>query len=431
MAKRRNKKSDKLVFKASNLEEIVDLTKKSIELEKDKDKKGVFGIKSTSILNRESSSIAKWRRGLNQIQRHNPQFYDLIRLYREIELDSEVISGKNLRFNNTLSRSFVIKNKSGEIDEKLTEYFTKEWFRFWQEQTLESILFGYTLFKIEGIENDEVTGIESVKREFYNIHRKEVLEQYTSMEGQSILEGELSAWTFDATPYTKLNDWLGLYGKIAPYSIYLKEANQNLNDLLSRFGLPKPVVKSNLQDEESVRLLESYLQNLSNSSHCIIGENDEVEFLDGNAGSADAFTKSMLENKEAISKILLGTTTLNTDNSFVGSTEIGQSNLGALISDDIFFLESQFKTLRDKLVGLGLNFLEGCTLEINKTNPASLDEKKFLLDIVNTGKLKINSEFLSERLGFEVELIETKIEEDGQEIQKDNEDSTEQDPKED
>tara|TARA_R110002051_G_scaffold178163_1_gene247987 strand:- start:421 stop:1443 length:1023 start_codon:yes stop_codon:yes gene_type:complete len=339
----------------------------------------------------------------------------MIQLSKEIELDADVTSVSDIRFNNTLSRQFIIKDKSGEVSEELTEYFDKAWFKFWQEQVLQSILWGYTLFKVGNIVDDEVTEIESLKREFYNPTTKELLKQYTDLKGCPIDEGDMADWVFECTPYSELNNYQGLYTKLAPYSIYSKEAMQNLADLLSRFGVPQAIIKTHVSDEESVRNLENYLQNLSNSSYAILGVDDEIEMVNGASGSGDAFQRQLDESKSSIAKIILGSDVLNTENSFVGSTDVAAAQAGLYSADDIRFVESQFKALRDKLVGLGLNFLEGCTLSIDKENAVTGEDKKFILELLNTGKYKIPLDYLQDKLGIPLEEIEQPVIKDGKE----------------
>lgn len=410
MANRNNKKTVDIEMKAPNLEEIVDLSKESPNINKEKKEGDIY--KHVSVMRREPSGIQRWRLALDSTERHIPQYYRMIQISKEIELDADVTSVKDIRFNNTLSRTFTINGKDGKVSEDLTNYFNKSWFKFWQEQVLDSILWGYTLFKIGNIVDDEVSGIESVKREFYNPSSKELLESYTSQKGNSILEGELSDWLMECTPYSQLNNYQGLFAKIAPYAIFLKEANQNLSDLLKRFGVPQAVVKTHVTDEDSVRSLENYLQNLSNSSFAILGVDDEIEFLDGAAGSADAFTKQMAEMKSGIAKLIIGSDVLNTENSFVGSTDVAAAQAGLYSSDDIRFIESQFIVLRDKLIGLGLTFLEGCTMHIDKENAINADDKKFLIDLLNTGKYKIPLDYLQAKLGIPlIELSQPEIEE--------------------
>ena len=408
MAKKNNKKSIDIEMKAPDLEKIVDISVESPDLT-DNVNKTTDIYKHLSVMRREASGIQRWRLALDMTERHIPQFYKMVQLSKEIELDADVTSVKDIRFNNTLSRQFIIKGKDGEPSEELTEYFDKAWFKFWQEQVLESILWGYTIFKIGSIIDDEVTNIESLKREFYNPTSKEILKQYTSIKGDKIDEGDMAEWLFECTPYSQLNNYQGLYTKLAPYAIYSKEAMQNLADLLARFGVPQAIVKTHVNDEESVRNLENYLQNLSNSSYAILGVDDEIEMVNGAAGSGDVFQRQLDESKSSIAKIILGSDVLNTENSFVGSTDVAAAQAGLYSADDIRFVESQYKVLRDKLVGLGLKFLEGTELQIDKENAVTSEDKKFIIELLNTGKYKIPLDYLQEKLGIPLEEIEQPI----------------------
>lgn len=404
-SKRKSKKTAKFEMKAQGLNEIDNLSKESPK--KDESKTAILGAdRNFSVLHREKSTIPEWRQALRQTEQSVSQYYRVIRLFRELDLDAEVTSLKNLRWNNILSRNFrVLKN--GEESEELTEYFKKDWFHKFQRETLESILWGYTIFQLGDIENDKLEEIISHKREFFNPKTNELLERYTDIEGKSIDEGELSEWFFKVSPYTDLNDYQGTYAKIAPYQVNLKNSTNAFADYLDRYGSPQAVVSTEMSDEENLRHVEGYLKNLQNASYAIIGQSDELQLIEASGQGADSFATLMNDLKSSIAKLILGNDTINSEKSFVGSAEISamQSHLFAL--EDIKFVENTFKKqLVPMLVGLGLTFLEGAELEIIKDDKLTDKDTEMILELVKTGKYHIPAEFLAEKLGVPVEDVE-------------------------
>jgi len=403
---RRNKKTAEIKMKAEGLNEINNLSK---ETPKPENEVGSTrdGIRTHnhSTLHRTKSTIPEWRQALNRTESSIPSYYQMIRLFREIDLDSEVESAKETRWNNVLSRKFTIK-KNGEVDENLTEYFEKAWFAKFQKQTLESIMWGYTLFQVGDIVNDEITDIISLKREFFNPKTNQLLERYTDMEGTSI---EGNEWFFSVSPYSDLNDFQGTYAKVAPYQVNLKNTVNAYADYLRRFGTPSLVVKTEMSDEANIQHVEGYCKNFQNNSYVIVGTNDETELIEASGQGAESFNTLIQEMKASISKLIIGTGTLGEEKSFVGSANIAAEMAHLFSLNDIKLVENTFKTqLIPQLVGLGLKFLEGAELVINKEGQLTSDDKKDVLELLKTGKYEVDAEWLSDKFGMPITKIETK-----------------------
>ncbi len=406
------KENNKDFNSKAKIEDIKDLSKDSpVVYPKQNDyiSNPYASLGSSTVLNRINTNIQEWRQAIKQIERVSiPQFYRLMRIFKDLSEDSEVQATTDLRINNLLSRHFVIKkNGEEEEDEELTAYFKKPWFQKLCREILLSSFYGYSCIKINDIVDDEVTSITSLKRENFNPMTDEILKNYSDTEGTSIETEALKDWYFKVSPYSCEENYLGVYNSVAPYFIQKKDALNSYSDYVNRLGIPNPVLKTNLTDEESVQSAAQYLQNLNNASFALISIDDELEFLEASGASADVFLKLVEECKKAISKLILGTENVGSESNFVGSAMISASAVDLLAMNDIKFVENVFKNqLIPRLVSLGLTFLDGAELCINKDKALTPEDKNLMLDLINTGKYKVPADFLAEKLGMPIEEVE-------------------------
>ncbi len=394
----------------ADLDSVMDLSAKAPVVFPEKKISSPYSfLGRNTVLNRTSTSIEQWRNSIRQIERISiPQYYGLMRIFKDLSEDSEVKSTTDLRINNLLSRSFYIKKKGeDEKNDELTDYFKKPWFQKLCKEILLSNFYGYSCIKIDNIVDDEITSITSLKRENFNPMCDEILKNYSDTSGTSILSEELKDWYFKVSPYSCEENYLGVYNSIAPYFIQRKDAFNSYSDYVNRLGIPNPILKTNLTDEESTQAAQQYLQNLNNASYALINTDDELEFLEASGASADVFLKLIEECKKAISKLILGSENVGSESNFVGSALISASAVDMIAMNDIKFVENVFKTqLIPRLVSLGLDFLQDAELYIDKEKALTPEDKKFMLDLLNTNKYKVPAEFLVDKLGIPIEDIE-------------------------
>ena len=83
--------------------------------------------------------IQRWRNSLQIAESViNPQRWQLIQVYKDVVLDAHLTACMQQRKNLTLSKKFVVVNKSGDIDEAKSELIETKWCRDFLDLSLES-----------------------------------------------------------------------------------------------------------------------------------------------------------------------------------------------------------------------------------------------------------------------------------------------------
>lgn len=369
--------------------------------------------KSASRVYRHESDIQRWRNGLNLVESiENPLFVELMKIYREIDLDSEITSVKTIRKNYIKSRDCII-TKNGEENEDITKFFKKKWFFDFIDAVLESQYWGHSLIQINGIKDDEITGVEIVQRQNVNPLRNTILKTpYSNADSINFTEPKMNNWYILASD-SKYDNYTGIYNKIAPYQIMLKFAQLSFSDYSNRFGSPSIIAKSEMINEEHVQNLETYLSDFMNSSYAIVGKHDDIELVESSGNSGDIYEKLIAEMKSNITKLILGNDTINSEKSFVGSSQIAEAQANIFSLSDVRFVEYYVnEELIPRLIRLGLTFLDGVNFRFDTTNKAKPEEEfKMLIELLKTGKYTADVEMIKEKFGIElIQSVENEAE---------------------
>ena len=358
---------------------------------------------SSSRITRFNSNIRKWRVALDQVESvESPLYADLIRVFREIDLDSEITSVKTIRKNYVMSRDHFL-TKNGEIDETAIDFFKGTWFFDFVNLSLESSYWGYSLIQLGDIVDDKLTGVTLVQRQNVNPQRDIIqVTPYNNTGGMNYTNDKNKNWYILATD-TKDDNYTGLYNKLAPYQIMLKTGQIAFSDYAERFGSPNVVVKTNMTDENHLRNVENYLANFDNSSHAIFGDNDEVQLIESGGKSGEVYQTLIKENKSNITKLILGTDTINSEKSFVGSAQISEGIANVYSLNDVKLVENLINNeLLPRLVNLGLTFLTDVKFKYdttNKTNPEL--EFSQMIELIKNG-YDVPLDFITEKFGIPV-----------------------------
>ena len=367
---------------------------------------------SSSRITRFSSNIKKWRVALDCVESvENPSYADLIRVFREIDLDSEITSVKTIRKNYVMSRDHVL-SKNNEIDERAMEFFKDSWFLTFVNLILESQYWGYSLIQLGDIKDDKLLGVELVQRQNVNPKTEMILKTpYDIKSGADYTNDKNKNW-YILVSDSGDDDYTGLYNKLAPYQIMLKTGQIAFSDYAERFGSPNVVAKINMTDENHVRNVENYLENFNNSTYAIVGEHDEIMLVESAGKSGSVYESLIKENKSNITKLILGTDTINSEKSFVGSANISEGIANVYSLNDVKLVENIINNeLLPRLINLGLTFFTDVKFKYdttNKTNPEL--EFSQMIELIKAG-YKIPLEFITEKFGIPVEELEEELEE--------------------
>lgn len=347
-------------------------SKSNIELIKDLDIKtesvnNKLVNKVNSQLQRQRQNFAVWRNALQSVESEtNPNYFNIQGVFREISEDSSVYLNQTIRKNSILSSDFEIYKNENE-DEKIEEFFEGKWFNDFLGFAMDSIFYGYSLIQISEIQNDMVTIVENINRQNVNPKRKEILKQPYDQKGVNYLtDEEMSKFLIFVSPLDESSNYLGLYNIIAPFSISKRNAISANNDFLSKFGIPNIIYKSDIQDEDYKREIESYLSNFSSLGYLYSSKMDEIMLLEPSNTSNDVFRNTINDCDSQISKIICGSD-ISTEKTYTGSIEAQMEILNGFYNTDKVFIENIVNNqLIPKLIGLGLKFLEGVKFEFEK-----------------------------------------------------------------
>lgn len=325
----------------------------------------------TSQLHRHKTSINLWRSAITSAERpatSNPTFYELVRLWNELASDSEVKYCTNIRVDNVLSKDCVLY-KDGEILEDVNAYnfFKQSWMQDFMKYALESKFFGFSGIRIGDIcdyDNPEMTRVkcvESISRQHINPKLDLINENYQMNSGVSFYDDDIK----DSYILVKEKDgenrhYKGLFNDIFAYFQYLKDSQKAMNDFIAKFGSAAVIVKTELTNSVHRQNLINFLEQFQGNSYALLGVEDEIETVQPSNSNGESFEKIITEMKGNISKVLLGSTSLGSESSFVGSVEASEKLLSGISRADMNDLESIINhELIPRLVTLGISWIDG------------------------------------------------------------------------
>ena len=390
-------------YKESYLNLKVDFEKLKNLSEKTYDIKKVIN-ESASRMFRINSNIKILRTALDASESVlNPTYFTLQQIYNEVIMDSEVTSVIQKRKNYILGRDFSTFIK-GELNSDIKQLFEKKWFNDYINYVLDSIFYGYSLIKIGDIVDDQVQFVELIHRQNVNPKTNRILDSpYQINSGIEFTDKKVSPWFILASD-SQTTHYQGLLSKLSTYQILLKIAQQAMLEYSERFGCPNVIVKTGMVANSSyIQNIENYLANYNRMGYGIFSNQDEIQLVESSGKSADIYIQSINEMKQNINKLVLGTETLGSEQSFVGSANISESIANLFSLNDIRYVEYYInEELIPKLNILGLP-LKDVTIKFdisNKTKPA--EEFTMMMQLIQAG-YKVDAKILKEKFGVDVE----------------------------
>ena len=222
-------------------------------------------------------------------------------------------------------------------------------------------------------------------------------------DGKNINDQDLKDWVIKVCDKTDVH-YTGLYAKIAPYAIFLRQTIVSWNTYLARFASPQPVVKTSMLDEDNIRNLTEYLSKLQNGSFAILHKEDEFEFVETQNANSDLFEKMINELKSSIARIIIGTDVLNKENSYVGSMELAEEQANMYSMNDIKFLERMVnEELFPRLVNLGLSTWDNKKIKFQTVKKQNINEMIDNLVKLSSAGYRFKIDKIADELGLELD----------------------------
>lgn len=356
-------------------------------------------------LYRARQDIASWRAALTSAESIvNPNRLQLYRLYKDLVLDAHLSACIDQRKNLIRSLEFEVK-LNDEENEELTKLIQTKWFRDFVDYSLDSIFYGYSLIQFDSVVDDSFKCVELVPRQYVKPEFHIVTSDTSAITGTDYLELPYSNWCIGVGSPCDL----GLLAKAAPLIIWKKNALASWAEFSEIFGTPLRIGKTDLKDEATVNNMEKMLQNMKSSAYGLFNTDDEIEFVETNRSDAHQVFDKMIERcNSEISKLILNQTGTTDEKSYVGSAEVQERILKNVGYNDQFFIENVCNMqLVPMMQRLGL-LPEGAEICIyNEESMSILDQSKFDIELLKTGKFTVSPEYIKEKYGTDViEVIE-------------------------
>jgi phage gp29-like protein len=331
-----------------------------------------------------------------------PQRSELYKVYKNIELDAHLTAAVNQRKNLTLSKDFDVK-LNGEENEELEYIIKQKWFRDFIDYALDAIFYGHSLIQFDSVVNDAFKAVELVPREYVKPEFHIVTNTYADLSGYPYLDPPYNNWCIGVG---KDRD-LGLYLKAAPLVIWKKNALGAWSEFVEIFGSPIRIGKTNTRDEGTRANMETMLRNMGVASYGVFDTDDLIELVESNRSDAFQVFDMMIQRcNSEISKLILGQTGTLDEKAYVGSAEVQERVLKNVAYNDEFFIEGVLNyQLVPMMTRLGI-FPEGVKITVKAEDDLSLiEQSKIDIELIKTGKFTFSPEYLEEKYGSEVVVV--------------------------
>ena len=299
-----------------------------------------------------------------------------------------------MRTDNITSKNCILY-KDGEIleDEDAYKFFKQEWIFDFMTYALQSQFYGYSCIRIGDIldiddsSKTRVVEIENIARSHVNPKLELINEVAQMNKGVSVHDDSIKDSYILVRDKDGLNKhYEGLFSDIFPYFQYLKDAQKAWNDFIIKFGSAAVIVKTELTNDIHRQNLINFLENFQGNSYALMGTDDEIETVQPSNSNGESFEKIIAEMKGNISKVILGSESIGSEKSFVGSVEASERLLGGISRSDMNLIESIINNdLIPRLITLGVKWLEGITYKFDssvKENPIEkLEQVKVLSEL--------------------------------------------------
>lgn len=329
-----------------------------------------------------------------------PNRFLLMQTYQQIILDGQVQSAMLQRKSKVLAQKYVLRRPDGEEDEEMAKLFNAKWFYDFQNLSLDSIFWGFSLVQFGPVMNDAFEYANLVPR-IYVVPEFDLVRPNTATvtDGVNFTEPPYNNWCIGVGE--KKNLGLGMY--LAPYVIWKKNAFAAWAEFAEIFGSPVRIGKTDVRDETTRRNMENMMKNMSVASWAVLDLNDNVELVQASRTDAfQVFDKMVERCNSEISKIILGQTGTTDEKSYSGSANVHENVAMMIGKQDLVNMEYVVNCqLIPMMCRLGFP-LQGYKFEYDTTEQLSLlDQLKVDSELMK--KYNLNIEYLEQKYNVEID----------------------------
>jgi len=355
---------------------------------------------------RTREDVGRWRNALVTAENTTvPNRTDLIRVFKDVELDCHIEGILNTIKNKIKAKQFAIIDSNGEQDEEKTALLEKVWFFDFLEFIVESRFWGFSLVQLGDIVDDGFPNIEMIPREnvvpeFDLVKKDSLLPSIKDMQGFKYLEDPFKDWYIYIG---KKNDF-GLFNKAAPHALSKKNLFNEMWEFGELFGMPIRKGHTDTTDPERRKNMETMLENMGSAAWGVFDKEDDIDFAETAKGDATkVFIEPIKLSNEEISKCFAGQSGTFDTKAFVGSAEVQERLFQEFVIS--FMRQVKFVVNNDllprmvthKILPEGFKFKWIAEEVLTVMNKADIITKLF-------PHVNITPEIIEKELGIEVEL---------------------------
>lgn len=279
---------------------------------------------------RSAPDIGQWRTALVIAEsKTNPDRRLLYQVYREVEIDSHVISvTQRLRLRCTNNPIVWRPTTKGQpTPPAIQAIIDSPWFSDMVEGIIESKWWGHSLIQLNfltaGYDPDTQPGIELISRPNVRPEFGDILPAPGNTSG---------AIAYRQRPYTdfllevgKPND-LGIFNGIAPNVLFKRYAVKDWAEFLEVYGMPLRMAEYDPNQPGQRSELESIMRTMGSNAGVIVPKGSSMQLIDSaKAGNSSAFDLNAAFHNAEISKAILLQTMTTSAGSSLSQAEVHQA----------------------------------------------------------------------------------------------------------
>lgn len=353
--------SKRIVLKVKDLQTPEKSATKAIQ-----DEKGYYG---TQVF-QTKKDVMDWKQAVDNATK-SPYFRKnlLHDICKQASFDGLVEAQTQTRKNGVLSEKFVLTLGGKDV----TKIIEKPYFRAIIGTILESVFWWASAIELRKNAKNEVDIFVIPPQHICN-ERRLLLPNPRGIEG-------IAVETFENLLLFTNEDVLGIFAKVAKYTIYKGLSESDWASHAETFGKPYLVMKTDETDEKNLEVRRHSLANMGANPFVLIRMDEELEAVDTKQNSPETMYKTLIETVEKnISWIMVGQQATSDQKSFVGSAEVQERILSWYITADMIYTQNAINLqVLPLLTKLGV-IPEGCVFEwqyfIDKRTPAKANEKQ-------------------------------------------------------
>lgn len=360
--------------------------------------KPVFSVAPKSI-SRVRKDIKDWSEAQQLAMRdEDAQVYPLYNLLDEVMQDALLKSQLENRRNKSLSQSFTIKNKDGEINQEVTDLLQNQIFVSEINRAILDTKFlkhslGQWVFK-DRLTWDHIPrqNVDPVQGLFYEDYTEDKKVPFREMK-------EYGIWVLEFGD-TALSADFGLVNAVVPHVLFKRFAQSCWSELCEIYGIPPRVMKTNTQDKRMLNRAESMMRDMGAAAYFIIDESEKFEWAQGVTTNGDVY-KNLIQlcNSEIsmpISGAIIGQDTVNGNRA---KDESAQNMLEDLVQNDLSLIEQEWNSKVLKSLQL-IGFLPQGEFAFEYDKTEDLKQLfNYTKDLLNAGK-NVDEVWITEKFGI-------------------------------